>query len=330
VFPFLPYASWPTQFNAVEISILGPHPGFLGNSLLAFLLPCVLLHHKVSPLSLRAFLLWFLAGTLALGFCVHIRESIGLMGFLMSTFVLGLQTFWKRKTLTFRYAAKMVALFIIIFAAYHSPKATIWVRDHTLSMAPHPYQIQHGFAHNLYIGLGEFPNKWGIKLSDFDGFKEAKRLRPDLVHCSPEYNKFLLKRYVDRVLEDPLEILRIYKLKLVTLMQQKFRALSPFGWPLISILIGMLAILYAGRRWSAHQDDPNPLYTQVFGLSLLTLGFITLFILQGICACISYKYARPIEIFILLFAAIWGEFIVQTPFGLRAIQKYQRIIKNKD
>jgi hypothetical protein len=267
-------------------------------------------------------------GALALSFCVHIRESIGLMGFLMSTLVLGLQTFCRRKTLTFKCVAKMVALFMVVFTAYHSPKATIWVRNHTLSMAPYPYQIQHGFAHNLYIGIGEFPNKWGIKLSDFDGFEEAKRLRPDLVHCSPEYNKFLLRRYVDRVLEDPWEILRIYRLKIVTLMQQKFRALSPFGWPLISILIGMLTVLCVGRRWRAHQDD-LPLCTQVLGLSLLILGFIVLFVMQGICACISYKYARPIEIFVLLFAAIWGEFIVQTPLGLRGIQKYQHMTQKR-
>lgn len=61
----------------------------------------------------------------------------------------------------------------------------------------------HPVWHNAYIGLGYFPNDFGIFYSDTVAADTVKRLDPDAAFITPEYERVLRARYFDVVGDDP-------------------------------------------------------------------------------------------------------------------------------
>ncbi len=61
----------------------------------------------------------------------------------------------------------------------------------------------HPIWHNAYIGLGYFPNDYGIFYRDDVAADTVERLEPEAGYITPEYERVLRDRYVDVVRDQP-------------------------------------------------------------------------------------------------------------------------------
>jgi hypothetical protein len=64
----------------------------------------------------------------------------------------------------------------------------------------------HGVWHNLFLGLGQLENSWGITWgSDYIGWDYAKKVNPSVIYQSDEYYEILKQEYIRYVKENPFE-----------------------------------------------------------------------------------------------------------------------------
>jgi len=70
--------------------------------------------------------------------------------------------------------------------------------------------FKHGVWHNMYIGLGYYPNSWDISWSDQVGFDHAKRYRSDAIYPSPKHYLAMKELYFKYVKENPFEYIYNY------------------------------------------------------------------------------------------------------------------------
>jgi hypothetical protein len=61
----------------------------------------------------------------------------------------------------------------------------------------------HVIWHNMYIGLGYLPNKYGLRWDDTVGFEHAKRANPNVVFLSKDYDRSLRHLYIHILKTDP-------------------------------------------------------------------------------------------------------------------------------
>src|SRR5690606_10265027 len=111
---------------------------------------------------------------------------------------------------------------------------------------------QHGTAHSLYIGLGAVENSFGIKWRDEYGLQAAQKVKSDVRYLSDEYYSILKNLYIQAVISDPLEAIRIYTVKLHRALQRT----SP-GIPSVRLwkLLAVAAVFYAFAHWGGRNRN---------------------------------------------------------------------------
>ena len=274
----------------------GPHSAVMGAATLAALLPLCLLLRFEDLISGWRFGLAVVCGVLGLACAVLLREPVGTMGLLMTAAALAC-LIWRKRSARIGWLAACVVVASLL--AWKSAALLLAYRDYLFPMPASAYVTTHGTAHNLYLGLGVVHNKWGIQWRDAYGQEVAQQVKPDIVYASHEYFAILRRLYLQRLWEDPREVWRIYSLKAGWMLQRWFpRYFLPLGS--LTLLLALDAVFLVVRIRPLH--DAERLQLVVFALSL---GFVTLFVLQGALAHPSRQYSETISAFVVLAVATW-------------------------
>lgn len=295
---FIPYFSW--------IGV-APHSGLVGAASMAFIFPLAILLGELGYLTGISRILFLVMGAGLLGLATLLREPIGTMGIVVTVgaiIYLGLNKFGQSRKW------RLLILLIVALIAWQSPRWVLMARDAFFPIQPASLIQTHGNSHSLYIGLGAAgDNKFGIRWDDSDGWAAVQRVNPEVAYVSPEYFRILRQLYFAHVVQDPLEVARIYSIKLRKILKQRLPDWAP---PLWLVLLGTGVLLVAGHRrglWHSAEFGAAPVFV------ISALAFIGMFIAQGILAHPSRQYAYPIGGFVLLIAAVGLELFVRR--GLR-------------
>ena len=270
-----------------------PHWAFIGMVSLAGILPLAIVTR-----SNRA---WLAIGIAALAVVTLVRESIGLMGFALTLGALAVMALQRPRPA--RLLPHLALVLVLATGALLAPKWATTARDAAFPMAPAERLQTHGLSHTLYLGLGFVENKWGIRYHDEHGAELAERA--GVLYCSPEYFRMMWKLYLARIVEDPVEVARIYWEKaLQLLVVPTMQPGPPFGIILAIGLVHLLAATWFGlwRRVGFPQGLP---------IEAVSLAFLGLFLAQAILALPSHLYAVPVNAFILVLFGTLVEFAVR-------------------
>ncbi|MCG9001733.1 hypothetical protein LH454_09650 [Laribacter hongkongensis] len=294
----VPYFSW------VGAS---PHPGLIGVATMAAILPMAILFGEFGHVSRVKYILFLVVGTILLGLAAMLREPIGTMEFFISLGALvcvGLNQIGKTSSL--RHKAWLLVLLVVVCLSWQMPRWVLMARDALFPIQPASLIQTHGISHNLYIGLGAGgENKFGINWDDSVGDAVVKSADPNVKYVSPEYFNILWREYLSRIAEDPLEVVRIYTVKLGKILTYRLPEWAP---PLWLMIIGGCALLVAGYRHHSRWDVVGFSATSI--VLVTSLAFIGMFITQGVLAHPDKQYAHPIGGFVLILFAVGFEILV--------------------
>ena len=277
-----------------------PHWAFIGMVSLAGILPLAIVTR-----SNRA---WIAGGIAALAVVTLVRESIGLMGFALTLGALAVTALQRPRPA--RRLPQLALILVLATGALLAPKWATMARDAAFPMAPAERLQTHGLSHTLYLGLGFVENKWGIRYQDEYGADLANRA--GIIYCSPEYFRMMWKLYLARIVEDPVEVARIYWEKALQLLTvPTMQPGPPFGIVLAIGLVHLLAATWFGlwRRVGFPQGLP---------IEAVSLAFLGLFLAQAILALPSHLYAVPVNAFILVLFGAIVEFVARGLWTLAA------------
>jgi hypothetical protein len=268
-------------------------PGILALALVpAFAL--VLLGSEHAPR--RAARKFLVAGSaVALWSAYLLRSALGVTGMLAFAVALAMcAVLWRR--VGGRWGAVLV---LVVVAAPGVPHAFFWARTILLNVPPAATIRGHGFAHNLYIGLGVYPNRWGIRYEDDSGWEAVKQLRPGVEYCSAEYYAVLRRRYVQLVAESPAEVVRQYAWKYADTMRLSFADQAlPYG---VAHLVLPAALLLA---WLGRGRRRGPDAMAVALLALAWAAVVTQTVLTK--PFLEYVYATEPLLILLMAATLDG------------------------
>jgi len=285
-----------------------PHWSYIGMASLAAVLPLALLARAEGVLGRRAAAAWIAAGLLFLAVVTLVRESIGIMGFLVA--LVALAWLGMRGPGTPRGTAGLLAIAVVALAAFTAPRWTVTARDTAFDMAPSERLQRHGLSHTLYLGLGFVENKFGIRYDDDFGLEVARRHVPDIVFFSPEYFRLMWTLYLGRLAHDPLEVARIYVEKAGLLLVRP--TIYP-GPPLGVVLAIVLAHFLAATALGAWRRIGFP---QGFVVEAVSLCFIGLFVVQGMVALPSHMYIVPVNAFVPVLLGVVAESVTRALWTL--------------
>jgi hypothetical protein len=286
-----------------------PHWSYIGLVSLSAVLPIALAGKNLGLLSRRCGNLWIAAGLMFLALATLVRESIGIMGLLISLGILCALVL--RRPHTRQRIAPLLLLGALALAAFTTPRWVVMARDASFDMQPARRLATHGLSHTLYLGLGFVENKWGIRYDDDYGEEIANKADPSVVFCSPEYFRLMWKLYLARWVEDPFEVSRIYADKAWQLLATPtLYPGPPFGIVLLVALLHFVAAtaLGAWRRIG---------FLQGFVVEGVSVAFLGLFLAQAMVALPSQTYAMPANAFVLVLLGVILEFFVRALLRVR-------------
>jgi len=274
-----------------------PHWAYIGLVSFAAVLPMALAAREMGLLSRRAANLWIAAGIVFLALATLMRESIGMMG-LMVTAAVAIVLLVRR----FR-PAPVLLVGVLAVLAFTTPRWVVMARDAAFEMQPAERLATHGLSHTLYLGLGFVENKWGIRYDDDYGEEIAGKA--GIVWCSPEYFRLMWQLYLARWAEDPVEVVRIYAEKAwILLSTPTLYPGPPFGVVLAIALVHLLAAtaLGAWRRLD---------FMKGLVIEGVATAFAGLFLAQAMAALPSHNYAMPANAFVLVLFGVIVEFFAR-------------------
>ena len=256
-------------------------------------------------LSRRAANVWIAAGIVALAVCALMRESIGMMGLMLTLGTIAILGICRHRLLPLLVAAAVAVL------ACMTPRGVVAARDALFDMQPAQRLASHGLSHTLYLGLGFVENKWGIRYDDDYGEEIANAAQPPIVFCSPEYFRLMWKLYIARWLEDPVEVLRIYleKAWLLASVPTLYPG-PPFG---IVLAVGLIHLVAATALGASRRLD----FRQGLLIETVAVAFVGLFLAQSMAALPSQNYAMPVNAFILVLFGVLVEFFARLALQVR-------------
>lgn len=280
-----------------------PHWAYVGLVSLAAVLPTALAAREMGLLSRRVANGWIAAGIVFLALATLMRESIGMMGLAVTvavSIVLLVRRYRPSRVL-------LVALFAVL--AFTAPRWVVTARDAAFDMRKAERLATHGLSHTLYLGLGFVENKWGIRYDDDYGEEIADRA--GIVWCSPEYFRLMWQLYMERWVEDPSEVVRIYLAKAWILLDTPtLYPGPPFGIVLAIALVHFLAATAFGA-WQ-RLDFRQGLVVE--GVAVMFAG---LFLAQAMAALPSHNYAMPVNAFMLVLFGVIVEFFARALLAIR-------------
>lgn len=278
-----------------------PHWSYVGVVSLAAVLPIATAATTLGLLSRKNGRLWIVAGLLFLALATLIRESIGMMGFVVAAATIALLILRRHRLVP------LLVVGVVALAAFTAPRWVVAARDAAFDMQPAQRLATHGISHTLYLGLGFVENKWGIRYDDDYGEEIANQ--SGVVFCSPEYFRLMWKLYLARWAEDPAEVLRIYLEKAWSLLgTPTLYPGPPFGIVLLIALIHLAGAtaLGAWRRIG---------FVQGFVVESVATAFLLLFLAQAMAALPSQTYAMPVNAFVLVLLGVIVEFFARALRG---------------
>ena len=271
-----------------------PHWAYVGLVSLAAVLPMALAAREMGLLSRRVANLWMAAGIVFLSVATLMRESIGMMG-LMVTAAVVIVLLVRR----FR-PAPVLLVGLLAVLAFTTPRWVVMARDAAFEMQKAERLATHGLSHTLYLGLGFVENKWGIRYDDDYGEEIAGKA--NIVWCSPDYFRLMWQLYLGRWAEDPVEVVRIYLEKAWMLLGTPTLYPGPsFGIVLAIALIHLLAATAFGA-WQRLD------FRQGRVIEGVAVAFAGLFLAQAMAALPSHSYAMPVNAFVLVLFGVIVEF----------------------
>ena len=274
-----------------------PHWAYVGLVSLAAVLPMALAARETRLLSRRAANLWIAAGVVFLGMATLMRESIGMMG-LMVTAAVAIVLLARR----FR-PAPLLLVGLLAVLAFTTPRWVVMARDAAFDMQKAERLSTHGVSHTLYLGLGFVENKWGIRYDD--GYGEEIAAKAGVVWCSPEYFRLMWQLYLGRWAEDPAEVARIYLEKAWMLLgTPTLYPGPPFG---VVLAIALVHFLLATACGAWQRLD----FKQGLVIEGVAVAFAGLFLAQAMAALPSHNYAMPVNAFVLVLLGVIVEFFAR-------------------
>jgi hypothetical protein len=282
-----------------------PHWSYIGLVSLCALLPLALAAKSAGLLGRGAAWAWMGGGILALALASLMRESIGLMGLLVTLGTIVPLAIRRGRMLPLAITALLAVL------AVSAPKWVVTARDAAYpDLQPAARVATHGLSHTLYLGLGVVENRWGIRYDDDYGAAVAAAVDPSIVFCSPEYFRLMGRLYLARWLEDPIEVVRIYLAKAWLLLSSYTMTGPPFG---VWLALGAFHLLLATRT-RAWQRIGFPQGLPIEGVAV---SFLLLFLAQAMLALPSQTYAMPANAFIVLLLGVIVEFFLRLLLRVR-------------
>jgi hypothetical protein len=188
-----------------------PHPSLGGAATMAAFFPLAIIFWGFGYLTGLRGVFFLVTGVLLFGLASLIREPIGHIGLVVSIGALAYCALRRHKNAQRLW---LLILLVATFLAWQAPRWVLMARDTCFPIQPTINVQTHGMAHNLYIGLGAAgDNKFGIRWDDSDGAAAVQKVDASVPYVSGEYFKILMRAYLDRVAEDPIEVARIYSIK---------------------------------------------------------------------------------------------------------------------
>ena len=274
-----------------------PHWAYVGLVSLAAVLPMALAAREMDLLARRAANRWIAAGIVFLSVATLMRESIGMMG-LMVTAAVVIVLLVRR----FR-PAPVLLVGLLAVLAFTTPRWVVMARDAAFEMQKAERLATHGLSHTLYLGLGFVENKWGIRYDDDYGEEIAGKA--GIVWCSPDYFRLMWQLYLGRWAEDPVEVVRIYLEKAWMLLgTPTLYPGPPFGIVLAIALVHLLATTAFGA-WQRLD------FRQGLVIEGVAVAFAGLFLAQAMAALPSHSYAMPVNAFVLVLFGVIVEFFAR-------------------
>lgn len=274
-----------------------PHWSLIGSTSMQLVLPLSLIARTKRWLPSVQSTAAIAAGVFLLAFGALLRESISLMTVIVTLGVAAWSLWYGPRD--WRRVLAIIAVVAAGLAAAQSSRLIIAARNSAYALDVGHLPATHGLSHTLYIGLGAVENKFGIRYDDAVGRAAASAALPGVVPYSNDYFRVMGGLYLRKWQEDPIEVMRIYLVKLWRQLTDWILADTP---PLLVVLGGAVAIqLLAGyRRWRAghHGADVR------LAINLVTLAFAGLFIVQGILASPTWAYALPLGPLILVLMGV--------------------------
>jgi hypothetical protein len=274
-----------------------PHWAYVGLVSLAAVLPLALAARQMGLLPRCAANLWLAAGIVFLALATLMRESIGLMGLIVTAAAIAALLI-RRHRLT-----PMLLVGVLAVLAFTTPRWVVMGRDAAFDMQPAQRLATHGLSHTLYLGLGFVENKWGIRYDDDYGEEIANKA--NVVFCSPEYFRLMWRLYGARWVEDPVEVARIYAEKAWLLLGTPTLYPGPPFGIVLALALGHLLAATALGAWR------RLAFPQGLAIESVALAFAALFLAQAMAALPSHNYAMPVNAFVLVLAGVIVEFFVR-------------------
>lgn len=299
-----------------------PHWSFIGMASLAAVLPLALLARAEGLLGRRAAAAWIAAGLLFLACVTLVRESIGIMGLLTSLAAIawsgfrecGVKTPRVKTSSTVARLAILAAVAALSFLSFDAPRLAVAARDSAFDMPAAERIHRHGLSHTAYLGLGFVENSFGILYDDYFGYATARAHAPDIVLLSPEYFALMGKLYLARLMEDPIEVARIYAVKAGLMLERPTIHPGPPLGLVVAVALAHFLVLTAFGWW--RRID----FRQGLVVEVVALAFLGLFVAQGMVAMPSHMYILPVNAFVLVLAGVMVESI------LRALLSYASLV----
>jgi hypothetical protein len=283
-----------------------PHWAYVGLVSLAAVLPMALAAREMGLLSRRAANRWIAAGIVFLSVATLMRESIGMMGLMVTAAVVIVLLVRRLRP------APVLLVGMLAVLAFTTPRWVVMARDAAFEMQKAERLATHGLSHTLYLGLGFVENKWGIRYDDDYGEEIAGMA--GIVWCSPEYFRLMWQLYLGRWAEDPVEVVGIYIEKAWMLLgTPTLYPGPPFGIVLAIALVHLLAATAFGA-WQRLD------FRQGLVIEGVAVAFAGLFLAQAMAALPSHSYAMPVNAFVLVLLGAIVEFFARMVlmFGSRA------------
>ena len=283
---------------------LSPHWAFIGVASMAAILPMALVAREEGLLPRWSGLGFIVVGVVSLAIAALVREAIGIMAFLVSLGAVGAVA-WRRLQ-TRRSLLGPIVVAASIFVAAAAPQWVVVARDASFAMEPAVHRPTHGLSHTLFIELGFVPNKFGIRYEDAFAGEAVRKIAPEVLYCSPEYFRILWTLYIDRVLGDPGEVIRVYFEKAEMLFATRTIQPGPtFG---IALVIAAAHLFFATLLglWGRIR------FRQGLIVEAVALAFTGFFVVQSILAIPLQLYVLPVNAFLLVLFGVIVEFVCRS------------------
>lgn len=255
----LSIALWLSELRLVAVlavllglrwGIPGPYPGpdTLGAFLAAYCLAWVpvlwISRLDLERVTSRRGLVGGALSVVSLTGAVLLRQPIGLAGVAGALTLLAWQAASRRPS-SRRGIAAAAGLALVLLLPTQAARGLVTLRSWTSDVPAGQRLVDHGISHNLYIGLGVYPNPWGIEWLDENARDAVARLDPSIDYATPAYFRALWRLYLGIVWRDPIGVAHLYWRKTLETLTYEELAMR---LPATLALLGSAWWWLAGKR----------------------------------------------------------------------------------